>query len=141
MGNSTRVLEETSATLLWATLLILVVFATGAIVILWVDRWRKRASAARLTPSDELAHFRVLYEQGELSREEFERIRARLSRRLRNELEVPPKAGAPPAEAAQPTAPLTGIRSAESMTEIQPAGADGPPPVPPPTAGPDSPAP
>jgi len=88
----------------------------GALVIYIVDRWRKRPSTGRPESGDQLTHFRVLYERGELSREEYERIRARLGQRLRQELKVPgkPSEEPPPSEpAGEPPSsgpPDTGIR-------------------------------
>jgi len=72
-------------------------------VIVWLDRWRKRSDANPMVANEDLAYFRELYDRGELSAEEFERVRIRLSRQLREELDVPAKAPAvPPAEQTPP---------------------------------------
>src|SRR5438552_11228238 len=79
--------------LLWATVSLVAILLLGALVLAWFDRLRKRRDPSVLTPGDQLATFRLSYERGELSQEEYERIRARLSRRLRQQLDP----AAPPA--------------------------------------------
>ena len=85
--------------LLWATIALVVALLIGAAVIAWADRWRKNADRGALSPGEQLAAFRLSYERGVLSQEEYERIRARLAPKIR--------ASAPgvPAPAEQPTAP------------------------------------
>jgi hypothetical protein len=75
--------------LLWLTLALAAILLIGALMIAWIDRWRKRSGTERLSAKDQLANFRSLYEKGQLSQEEFERIRTLLSRQLRHELDVP----------------------------------------------------
>jgi hypothetical protein len=110
----------------------------GAVVLALVNRWwRNRTAKDDLSPSAQLAQFRSLYEAGEISQEEFERLRALLGARLRENLGVaspdairssrsevgatpeasPPAANAPvqppPQENGQPPqAPPTDIRPA-----------------------------
>jgi len=76
--------------LLWAGLAIAVALMLLALIVVWLQRWRKQLDADQPTPDDELTHFRVLYERGEISREEFDRIKARLQQRLRQVLDMPP---------------------------------------------------
>jgi hypothetical protein len=47
----------------------------GAVVIALASRWRRRASDYRVPPDAQMAHFRSLYDKGEISAEEFERLR------------------------------------------------------------------
>src|SRR5436309_1656986 len=54
----------------------------GALAIWLTERWRRTDAVQRLNPSQQLAHFRTLYQQGDLSSEEFERIRRLLQVRL-----------------------------------------------------------
>jgi hypothetical protein len=75
--------------LLWATIALVATLLLGALVLAWFDRLRKRADPSVLTPGDQLAAFRLSYERGELSQEEYERIRARLGPRLRQQLDLP----------------------------------------------------
>jgi hypothetical protein len=79
--------------LFWLTLVLMAVISFGALAIAWLDRWRKRSGPERLSASDQLANFRDLYEKGQLSHDEFERIRQLLSRQLRSEMNV--QAGPP----------------------------------------------
>jgi hypothetical protein len=72
--------------LVWPTLrlagIILWVILVGAAII-WLlrwGRWGKRSGEAPYTAENELAHLQRLYEEGELSQEEFGRIRERLTR-------------------------------------------------------------
>lgn len=85
--------------LLWATLSLIGILLFGALIIWWVDRWRKRSLESDDSSGDQLAHFRELYDQGSLSAEEFERIRGLLGKRLREELDL---SAAPPPENASP---------------------------------------
>jgi hypothetical protein len=76
----------------------------AALVVSWTDRWRKRRGTDSPSSGEQLTHFRALYEKGELSREEFERIRSRLGQQIRKDLNVPqrPPPESPPAEPSQP---------------------------------------
>jgi hypothetical protein len=82
---------------LWLTLVLVAVILIGALVIAWLDRWRKRSGSERLSANEQLANFRALYENGQLSEQEFERIRELLSQQLRRELDFPME---PPGSAA-----------------------------------------
>jgi len=79
-------------------------------------RWRKRPPAAVCDPNEQLAHFRVLYEEGQVSLAEYERIRSVLSEQIRPKLAAPAlsptPAGAPVAGTA--TAPLSNVPAAPS---------------------------
>src|SRR5262249_4945316 len=57
----------------------------GAIVIAVVKRWRKKQERVTPSASDQLNEYRALFEEGDLSKEEFERIRGRLLERMRKE--------------------------------------------------------
>jgi hypothetical protein len=90
----------------------------GAVTIALVNRWRRQASGPeRSDPSQQLAHFRTLYEQGSISQEEFERLRAVLGGQLRRELQVPPPpqdvSGLPEVKTGEnPPAPNSSIQEA-----------------------------
>jgi len=83
---------------LWATLVVAAVFvavlALGVIVISLLGRWRKQVPPTDFDPNEQLAQFQQLYEKGELSQEEFDKIRERLRRQICLEHELP---AAPPA--------------------------------------------
>jgi hypothetical protein len=67
---------------------IVAVILVGAGVIELTKRWRKRPYQAKMTASEQLAQFREQYERGEIKPEEFERIRALLNERIRQEMEI-----------------------------------------------------
>ncbi len=73
----------------WAALALVAAILLGAMVIAWTDRWRKRPAQGRLGPKEQLGRFRTLYESGELSTEEFNRIHALLTAHMMEELDVP----------------------------------------------------
>ena len=77
----------------WAILPAVVVILLAAAIIAAVKRWRGRSVPERLSVSEQLSHFRTLYEAGELSAAEFARIRTRLGAQLKQELEIPPGNG------------------------------------------------
>ena len=95
-------------TLLTTGLLLAGALLVAALVIAAVSRWRRRGDKEQLTPGDQLTHFRSLYERGDMSAEEFQRLRALLSGQV---------VGRPPA--AVPQKPKEGE---------QPPAADGPAP-------------
>ena len=91
----------------------------AAIVLALINRWRKRGDLeADLSPSAQLAQFRSLYEAGEISKEEFERLRVLLGGRMRRELGVPPPASDAP---AKPSSGETGDNTDNPQTGIRPA--------------------
>jgi hypothetical protein len=57
-----------------------------------VNKWRKWMSSETATASDQLTLFREMYEKGELSKEEFDKIKSRLGLALRQgkQLATPP---------------------------------------------------
>ena len=65
------------------------VLLVGAIVLAWADRWRKR-QLSEPGPAEQLGSFRAMYERGELSKEEYERIRRRVAARTQNRPAAPP---------------------------------------------------
>ena len=75
-----------------------------------------------------------LYDRGELSKEEFERIRALLGERLRHDLQMPAaKPAAPPEPEKEPKSePENGIRPAEGQGTAAPPSPEGTQPAQPP---------
>jgi hypothetical protein len=71
----------------------------GAGIIAIASRWRRAPRSGAASASEQLTEFRLLYEKGEMSREEFTRVRARLSEEIRGpEPALPLPAPAPTAE-------------------------------------------
>jgi hypothetical protein len=100
----------TDPQILIATGLLAGTLFVAAIAIALIDRWRKRLQNETYSTHDQLASFRLLYERGELSAEEFERICRQLLVRLKHEGAAPTKQTKPPepstAVTESPTAPL-----------------------------------
>jgi len=78
---------------IWGTAGLAVALLVGAFVVWSVDRWRKR-SAAGGRSVDELTDFRGMYERGEITEEEYNKLRNKVAQRVR-----------PPASPATPTGP------------------------------------
>jgi|ERR1051326_3311235 uncharacterized membrane protein len=101
--------------LLFSSLALVFALLVGAFIIYLTDRWRRRDTTSTVGDANEqLASFRELYERGELSSDEFGRIREKLSGKLRQEMakkasseqaaQTPPSDG-PPAQDKPPTPP------------------------------------
>jgi hypothetical protein len=82
-------------------LLLAAVLVIGGVVIVWAARRYRRPREEKLSPEEQLDRFRALKDQGELSPEEFERIRVALDRG--------PPAGAP----NEPPGPPGAFRAGE----------------------------
>jgi hypothetical protein len=63
-----------SPELLGSVLALAAALALGIGSILWIRRWRQRYTAERPDPGENLEHFRSLFAQGQLTREELDRI-------------------------------------------------------------------
>jgi hypothetical protein len=92
---------------LWATLGLVGAVMVGVLVIWYVDRWRKRAAEPAESDDDRLAHFQELFDKGEISPQEFERIRGIFGKRLRQRLDLPAPARE---EDRPPDSPQAGAR-------------------------------
>jgi hypothetical protein len=117
-------LSSRNLRLLWTTLPIIGIMLLGAAIIEAVRRWRNRPAAFRFTASDELAHFRSLYEEGELSEEEFHRLQTVLGERIKKELDLPAAPAAAPQSAAMPST-TTGTEAPPLPTNGVPPSANG----------------
>jgi len=89
--------------LFWGTCLA-VALLTAALIIELVRRW-SRKGADLPSAGDQLAQYRAMYNRGEISQEEFDRLRAVLGgERLRaaKPPTPPPANGPPPADGVRP---------------------------------------
>jgi hypothetical protein len=83
----------------------------GAVILYFVDRWRKRVMLEEKKSGEELTSFRAMYERGEITEEEYARLRQRVAERVKTApAAVPPNGPAAPViptapAAADPTAP------------------------------------
>ena len=105
----------------------------GAVVIALVKRWRKRADSEGLSPSAQLAQFRSLYEEGAISKEEFDRLRSLLGGQMREDLNVPIAPDTLNSARATPGGP---VRQGRNLTARPAAPEPAPPPAPDPEASP-----
>src|SRR5262245_31177742 len=89
---------------LWLIGALIGVLLLGALILSWLQRWRNRQLAAENdNPAGQLTNFRAMYEAGELSKEEYDRILARIANRAKAKPNPkPPERPAPPA----PTNPI-----------------------------------
>jgi hypothetical protein len=83
--------------ILWSVLPLIGILLLGALAVYIADRWRKRQQAISTESEEQLTSFRALFENGELTQEEYDRIRQRLGQRmLRRHPENVPTPPAPP---------------------------------------------
>ena len=87
---------------IWGTAGLAVALLVGALVIWAVDRWRKRATQKTDQNLEELTDFRAMYERGEITEEEYAKLRTRVSGRAKQPLPTP--AVQPGASSPDPTA-------------------------------------
>jgi len=88
--------------LLWATAALSGILLIAAGIIALFNRWRKRQANNTTENFDQLASFRALYERGELSQEEFDRIRRRIVSRLKPAQHPELQASPPPKDEPPP---------------------------------------
>jgi hypothetical protein len=81
---------------LWSGVLIGVLLF-GAYIISRLDRWRKRQMEGEDDSPGHVMSFREMYETGELSKEEYDRVLRRVAKRAGGN----PKSGPPPATSPQ----------------------------------------
>jgi hypothetical protein len=89
---------------LWYTAMICGVLLVGAVILQWAQRWRKRQMTDD-RPVNQLTSFRDLYEEGELTRAEYERIRSSVAERVRDEPTPTPPIQPAPKEPPTPQSP------------------------------------
>src|SRR5207249_11779047 len=89
-------------TLLLSTL-VLVVLLIGIVVVIWFDRWRRQGEGPICTPQDQMSQFQQLYDRGELSQEEFDRIKRSLGAPVTGPQTAPPTASPNGSGAASPS--------------------------------------
>jgi len=87
----------------------------GAVIIGFVRRWQQINSRG-ITANEQLAQYRALYDRGELSEEEFRRLRDLLTVQIRKDSGLPtdrppPSKGVTPPPAEPPPPPDEGIKS------------------------------
>lgn len=82
---------------LWGMAGLAAALVAGAIAIVLVDRWRKRAAMTDLLAGEELTDYRGMLERGEISKEEYEKLRLKVAKRVKPEDAAPAAAPSSPA--------------------------------------------
>jgi hypothetical protein len=85
--------------IIWATAGIVAALLAGAVVVKLVDHWRKKGLAPAGQSADELTEYRELFESGEITEDEYKRLRQQLADRVKH----PPAVAAANPEAIGPT--------------------------------------
>jgi hypothetical protein len=85
---------------IWGTAGLALALLAGALVIWLVDRWRKQTTVTTHS-AEELTDFRGMLERGEITEEEYAKLRTRVSGRMKP---APPAAAAPAGPAPNPPA-------------------------------------
>src|SRR4051812_1819448 len=75
--------------ILWATGGLVGALLVGAVVVLLVDRWRKKGLAPAGKSADELTEYRKLFDSGEITEDEYKKLRAQLADRVKQAAAVP----------------------------------------------------
>lgn len=97
-----NLLENTQ--LLWATVALVAALLIAAFLLAWANRWRRNYTRPPMSAGEQLTAFRLSYERGEMSEEEFKRIKEQLTPKMRKEFDqragpgqAAPKQARPPA--------------------------------------------
>lgn len=81
-----------STEFLIATGLLALALLAGAVVVWLLDRWKKQSEMSlQREASDSLSNYRAMYDRGELSQEEYETVRERLTTQMREGIKMPEK--------------------------------------------------
>lgn len=136
-----------SPEVVWGTVGIALALLVGALAVWMMERWRKGATAAKTDVAGELTDYRGMYERGEITEDEYAKLRNRVAARVHSAIQPTPAApaggAAPAATPQQPALPkeLADLADVEDEDGDEPPGAgerkpgpDAPPP------GPDGPA-
>jgi len=97
--------QFTFGTILIPALWLIGILVVGALILAWLRRSRQGTElAATTTATDQLAAFRNAYEEGEMTTDEFKKVKARLTEKLRERdpMSMPPQAR-PRRESDSPT--------------------------------------
>ena len=74
---------------LWLVGAIVVTLLVGAVAMSFVERWRKRQlTDTGVSEIDEITNYRAMYENDELTKEEYDKIRRKEAERLKAKLSI-----------------------------------------------------
>jgi hypothetical protein len=117
--------------IIWGTAGLAGALLAGAIVIYFVDRWRKQAALKDRESASELSDFRGMYERGEITEAEYVKLRDKVASRVKPTPPAP--AGAPPSVSSPTPNPaagpaITGPLPPDYFDDPDPPPAGGSPP-------------
>jgi outer membrane biosynthesis protein TonB len=95
----------------------------AAVIIALANKWRKSGGNARLSASDQLGHFRELFEEGVIDQEEYDSLRRVLGGELRRTAKPKPAAAE---TATGPAIPTEATQAMEKVPEKAPEPATPP---------------
>lgn len=110
-----------SPEVIWGVAGLTVALLVGAAVIYAVDQWRKRAALGPTAAdaTDTLTTYREMHRNGEITDEEYAKLRDKVAAKVKTAPLKPPAA-----DAARPTFPTR----VDATTDYRPAPPDPPPP-------------
>ena len=111
--------------IIWGSVGLAAALLVGALVITIVDKWRRRAAMEEREAGLELTDFRAMYESGEITEAEYNRLRLRVANRVKN-----PAAIVLAVPATVPTTPANS-QSSPVPRPVPPGYFDDPPTSPP----------
>jgi hypothetical protein len=122
--GATPIPKELPLWLLVTIAILIVVMLVASTIIILVGRWARTGEGPATSSGGLLSQFRLMYEQGECTREEYERIRNRLAGRIRQELDLPDRKGP-----SRPSTDQTAISEGPSVDQppLAPPPGDEPP--------------
>jgi len=114
-----------SPDVIWGTAGLALALLAGALLVYLADRWRKKSSSQVVDSSRELTDFRRMFERGEITAEEYAKLRDRVALRVKAPVPVPATDAMPLSQQAIP-----------NTVPVNPNSLPGPDqPTPPPDAG------
>jgi hypothetical protein len=97
-----------SPEVIWSTAVLAVALLVGALFVYIADRWRKGNVKRASEPVNELTEFRRMYEYGEITAEEYARLRDKVARRVKTAPTKEPAGATLPGGELLPPADLPG---------------------------------
>jgi hypothetical protein len=82
---------------IWGTVAIIVILLLGALAIHFADRWRKQSAPSAKDTAVELSDFRGMFDRGEITADEYAKLRDKVAQRVKTQTKppVPPESPAP----------------------------------------------
>jgi hypothetical protein len=91
--------------LIWGSVGLAAALFIGAVVIYLVDKWRRQTAMEDKESGLELSDFRAMLESGQISKEEYERLRLKVANRVKKSETAPAAPVVPPPATNPPVNP------------------------------------